>query len=66
MKLLDSLIENDPNFKIGYQCAIDDMKLIFENAKIFNPKMDIIDLVKNWEIIITSAQKHLHEKGKTQ
>ncbi len=63
MKLLNSLINNNPDFQRGYQCAIDDLKIIFENAKIFNSEMKIIDLVEDWEKIIDSSQKKLFHKS---
>jgi hypothetical protein len=59
MRILKSMIEKDPKFRMGYQCAIDDLKDIFENAKIFNPKMDIIDLVEDWEKITALVQKKI-------
>lgn len=59
MSILKTMIENDPKFKQGYQSAIDDLKVIFENAKIFNPKMDIVMLVEDWERIVSVAQKRL-------
>jgi hypothetical protein len=59
MSILKSLINNSPDFRLGYQCAIDDLKVIFENAKIFNPNMDIVDLVDDWEKIVTMAQRKI-------
>ena len=53
------MIETSPQFRMGYQCAIDDLKVIFENAKIFNPSMDIIGLLEDWEKITAMTQKKL-------
>jgi hypothetical protein len=56
MKITKVFIENDPTFRVGYQCAIDDLKFIFEQAKIFNPAMDIVSLMEDWEQITGLAQ----------
>ena len=57
--LIDSIIKKDPKFRLGYQCEIDDIKAIFEHAKIFNPKMDIVILVEDWEKIMAVIQKKI-------
>lgn len=59
MKILNSIIENDPNFRIGYNCAIDDLKVILENVKILNPSMGIIELIQDWEKLVGIAQKKI-------
>jgi len=59
MSILKSMINLHPEFRIGYQCAIDDFKVILENAKIFNPNMDIVSLLEDWEKIVTLAHKKL-------
>ncbi len=64
MGILKSMINNHPIYRAGYDHAIKDLKQIFESAKIFNPKMNIIDLVEDWEKIISVAQnKILNKKG---
>lgn len=56
------MINNDPVYRAGYEHAIFDLKHIFEQAMIFNPKMDIITLIEDWEKITAACQKKLFNK----
>jgi hypothetical protein len=54
------MIENNPIFRQGYQCAIDDFKMILDHAMVFDSKISAKDILENWEKIVTLIQKKLN------
>jgi hypothetical protein len=51
--LVDKETQNNGLFKIGYKQCITDLKFILEQAKIFDPKMDVISLLNDWDKIVS-------------